>query len=113
MHLAGKHGMVELSPDTLRALQLRYPLCNVTDQLTLYAYWLEKNPSRRPVRALRGVENWLKKCSPKAPLVDVNAAKWWTNETATLEMARRVGIAPKPGEEWSRLRARIREKLAA
>ena len=112
MFLPAKHGMSELSPDVIRGLQLRYPLCNVPDQLLLYNLWLQKNPARRPKRLLRGVENWLKKASPKAPMVDLTAARWWSSEQNTLVMAHRLGLTPKPGEEWPKLRERIRERLS-
>jgi hypothetical protein len=38
---------------------------------------------------------------------------WWHSEPATLEMARKVDINPRPSESWSDLRDRIRARLSA
>ena len=101
--------MSEISPETIRALQIRFPIANVERELLLYNLWLQKNPARRPVLLLRGVENWLKKSSPKAALVSVG--KWWETEQGTLDMAGKVGVKPSPRDSWPELRAKIREKL--
>jgi hypothetical protein len=77
--------------------------------LILASYWLEKNPSRRPRKPLRFIENWLSKASPRAAMVQVN--KWWETEAATNEMAAKMGMKAKGNEGWPEFRARIAAKI--
>ena len=100
----------ELSTDIIRALQIRFPQANVEQELLLANLWLAKNPASRPKRPLRFVENWLKKCSPKAPLIDLKRAQWWATEKATLEMGKSVGLAPRGNETWAEFRQRISDR---
>lgn len=102
----------ELTPDLIRALQIRFPLADVEREILLANLWLAKNPSRRPARPLRFVENWLKKASPKAPMIDMKRARWWATEQATLEMGKSVGVNPRGNETWAELRSRIADKLS-
>jgi hypothetical protein len=100
-----------LGTETIRALQLRYPLADVERELLLAGLWLEKNPASRPKKPLRFVENWLKKASPRAPMIDIKRARWWSTERSTLEMGSKVGINPRGNETWSELRQRISDRL--
>jgi len=103
--------MYELSDETARALQIRFPLANVERELLLAALWLEKNPSRRPAKPLRFIENWLKKCSPKAAIVDLKTTQWWATEAGTVAMAGKLGMMARGTESWPEFRARIADKL--
>src|SRR6266571_382731 len=100
-----------IGADTIRALQLRYPLADVERELLLAGLWLEKNPASRPKKPLRFVENWLKKASPRAPMIDIKRARWWSSEKSTLEMANKVGLAPQGNETWEAFRSRISDRL--
>jgi hypothetical protein len=103
--------MYVIGADTIRALQIRFPLADVERELLLAGLWLEKNPASLPKKPLRFVENWLKKSSPRAPMIDIKRARWWTTEKATLEMGAKVGITPRGNESWAELRARIADRL--
>ena len=111
MQIPTKTGTYELSASTLKALAIRFPHAQVEREVTLAAYWLEKNPARRPAKPLRFLENWLGKASPKAAMVQVN--KWWESDSGTTEKAAALGMKLKMGESWAELRARIRQKEAA
>ena len=101
----------ELSTDTVRALQIRFPHAQVEREVLLAGYWLEKHPRRRPTRPLQFLENWLSKASPKAAMIQVD--KWWETEQGTLDKAFVLDIKARPNETWAELRARIRPKEAA
>jgi len=100
-----------IGADTIRALQIRFPLADVERELLLAGLWLEKNPASLPKKPLRFVENWLKKSSPRAPMIDIRKARWFASEKGTLEMAAKVGITIKAGESWAELRAKIADRL--
>jgi hypothetical protein len=112
MQIPSKHGHYTITPDLVKALQIRFPLANVERELLLANLWLEKNPASVPKRPLRFIENWLKKTSPKAPMIDIKRAQWWTSEKATNEMASSVGLVARGNETWSEFRARISDALA-
>ena len=112
MRIATKSGEYEIQPDIIRALQIRFPAANVERELLLCALWLEKNPARRPRKALRFVENWMKKVSPKAPMIDIKRAQWWASESATTQMAESLGMKARGNETWAEFRARIADRLA-
>jgi hypothetical protein len=107
MKIPTYHGSYDLASDSIRALQIRFPLANVERELTLACYWLEKNPASRPKKPLRFLENWMKKCSPRAPIVDMKRVKWWESESGTLEMQKQLDLPGKKGESWAELRNRI------
>jgi hypothetical protein len=100
-----------IGADTIRALQIRFPLADVERELLLAGLWLEKNPASLPKKPLRFVENWLKKSSPRAPMIDIRKARWWQTEKSTLEMGAKVGITPRGNESWAELRSRIADRL--
>jgi len=100
-----------IGADTMRALQIRFPLADVERELLLAGLWLEKNPASLPKKPLRFVENWLKKSSPRAPMIDIRKARWWSSEKSTLEMANKIGLSPKGNETWEAFRARISDRL--
>ena len=111
MFIAAKHGMYEVKADIVRALAIRFPLANVERELLLAALWLEKNPASRPAKPLRFIENWLRKVSPKAAMVDIKAVQWWSTESATNAMAAKLGMSARRDETWSEFRSRIAAKL--
>ena len=43
--------------------------------------------------------------------VDNTIKQWWASEKTILEMGKRVGLQPLGGEDWSRYKQRINEKL--
>ena len=45
--------------------------------------------------------------------VDNTIKQWWASEKTILEMGKRVGLQPLGGEDWSRYKQRINEKLKA
>jgi hypothetical protein len=113
MILAGKHGPVELSADTIAALKLSYATKNIDLETARAALWLERNPSRRPVRMLRFLETWLKRSDSvirPAPIV----AAWWTTEARTVNFALGLSppMTPRAGESMGEFRDRISARLA-
>ena len=107
MDIAG----VELSTEVIRGLELRYPQVKVADELALMALWLAKNPSQRPKRVIRFVENWLKKSRPRLRAVPKQVSAWWTSEAGTMEQARLLGLSARPGEDMAQFRKRIGDQL--
>ena len=112
MKIPTKSGDYEFAPDIVKALQNRFPLANVERELLAAGLWLAKNPASIPKRPLRFLENWLKKSSPKAPMIDIKRANWWSTEQGTLEMGKSVGINPRGNETWAELRQRISDRLS-
>ena len=45
------------------------------------------------------------------PVAKIQQAQWWKSEAGTAEMAKKVGITARPGEDWESIRARIRANL--
>jgi hypothetical protein len=108
MHIPTKTGRYEFTPDILATLQYRYPLANVEREVLLAGLYLAKWRSKRPTNALRFMENWLKRASPKAPAA---VAGWWTNEVSTVAMGAKLGLTARPRESWGEFRGRIRKSL--
>lgn len=111
MKLSGKTGEVELSTDTIAALKARFPTKNVERELALAHLWLLKNPSSRPVRMIRFLENWLRKADSVIRPDPVVVAAWWVSDERTLNQGRALGLEPRPGESMPAFRDRINAKL--
>lgn len=107
MKLHGKAGPVELSPEAVRGLAVKYPGINIEDQLALMALWLERHEKRRPVNVWRFVDAWLRKVQPKRPVIEPIERAWWTTEEKTLAYGKHVGVEPRRGEEMQPYRERL------
>jgi hypothetical protein len=104
-------GVIELSTDTVNALKTKFRGVNVDEELAKLHLWLLKNPSRRPKRYIRFIESWLSR-SPRKEMPRV-VSSWWTTEHGTMEQAQRCGVMPRAGEDWPRLRERIRQAMSS
>lgn len=107
MKLLAKHGPVELSPEALRGLAVKWPGVNVEDQLALMALWLERHEKRRPVSIWRFIDAWLRKVAPKKPVLEPIERAWWTTPEKTLAYGKHVGVEPRRGEEMNNYRERL------
>ena len=75
--------------------------------------WLERNPSRRPVRLWRFLDNWLSRAPDLIQPVQRDVAAWWTTEQRTINFAAGLNppMLPRPGESMSEFRERINARL--
>ena len=112
MLLSGKNESVELSPETVTALQSKFPTRDVPAELAKMHLWLLRYPKRRPANIWRFVDTWLKRAPEvRKPPTVVNA--WWTTEQRTLNQGAAIGIQPRPGETMAEFRDRVADKMRA
>src|SRR5262245_50868238 len=65
MKLPWAEGEFEVTPEIRAGLYVKFRGVDVQNELALMCLWLAKNPSVRPKRPIRFIENWLKKCRNK------------------------------------------------
>lgn len=108
--LQSKGGEIELSTETVMALQARWITRDVENELLKMHLWLLQHPTRRPVRIWRFIDVWLER-SPavKRPTTVVNA--WWATDERTINQGAAVGINPRPGETMAAFRDRLGEAM--
>ena len=95
--LESKSGPINLSADTVKALQVRFPTRNVTDELLKAHLWLERYPKRRPVSIWRFLDNWHDKAPATVrPPTVVHA--WWATPERTVQQGFALGLQARPGE---------------
>ena len=81
MRLASADGDVEIEPDTVSALRLKYRGVDVETELAKMHLWLLSNKARRPRNLMRFVETWLGKQRPKpASVVKVERKRGFFGE---------------------------------
>ncbi len=112
MILHAKHGPVELSTDTVDALQARYPTKNVAHEIQLAHLWLLEHERKRPVRIYAFLRNWLVR-SPDVRRPAPVLSAWWTTEAGTLKQGEALGLRSRPGEDMQTYRQRISAALEA
>lgn len=106
MILEAKGGAIELSTETIAALQLRWTTRDVASELAKMHLWLLRYPKRRPASIWRFVDNWLKAApAVRKPSIVVNA--WWSTEERTLNQGAAIGCNPRPGESMAQFRERL------
>ncbi len=112
MILESRSGPVDLSTDTMSALQIRFPSRDVPSELLKAHLWLLRYPARRPASIWRFIDNWLKKAPAVIrPATVVHA--WWATDERTINQGAAVGISARPGESMSDFRNRVSLKLKA
>ena len=110
MLLQTKAGLVELSTDTISALQSKWPSRDVPAELARMHLWLLRYPKRRPANVWRFVDAWLKKAPEvRRPPPVVNA--WWTTDERTLNQGRAIGVEPRPGETMAEFKERLANRM--
>lgn len=107
MRLATKTGVVDISPEALRGLAVKWRGVNVEDQLALMALWLERHERQRPANIWRFIDNWMRKVKPVKPLLAEVEKAWWTSDQKTTAYGTHVGINARPGESMSEYRERL------
>ena len=95
MILHSKMGPIELSADTIAALQTRYPTKDVARELQLAHLWLLEHERRRPKRIYAFLRNWLARSPDVRRPAPINSA-WWTTPEATMRQGEAMGVAPVP-----------------
>ena len=105
MKIPTSTGFFEFSPEVLKGLELRYPHARIPDEICKAALWLEKRKAKRPVSAIRFMENWLKKVRPaKLHIVDGRMTEY-----EMLALGQKLGIQPRAGESWPEFGRRLKQ----
>jgi len=106
MILQAKAGEVDISPDTIKALRLRYRSVDVESELLKAHLWLLRYPKRRPVNLFRFIDNWLSK-APAVLKPDTVVTAWWSTEERTINQGAAIGLTARPGESMAAFKDRI------
>jgi hypothetical protein len=94
----------------LDGYKAKYP--NIHDlgaELAKMHLWLARNPARWPMKPFRFVDAWLGKI--KRQPVKLHLAGGRMTETEILDLCKKHGIEPRPGEDWGRVMGRLREVM--
>ncbi len=112
MELHGKVGPIDISEQTISALQVKFPTKSVEPELLKAGLWLLRNTSSRPANIWRFLDHWFAKAPDVVRPPPVMVA-WWTTDDRTINQGAAVGCFARPGESMAAYRTRIADKMRA
>ncbi len=106
MKISTSTGEFEITETLIKAWRANWPAVDVELELARMHLWLMKNAARRPVRPIRFIETWFKRCKPK--MVNLTVVDGKVSERELMMQGKAKGVHARPGETYAEFERRVR-----